>query len=306
MKYISLVLASFIAFISNAQIATLQAIPGTKLSMIPPKGFVKANGFDGFQNQLLQASIMVVELPAPIKASIAGFNAEDLKKKGMVLVDKKTMNHQGMEAIMLNVYQYGNGTTYHKKMLIFGDSKKSLMINCIYPEASKQIEDEMTRSLQSVIYTENQKTNEVDAATFTMDTKGTGLQFTNYLSGSLSYAADPKITSDTVDFFAGPSVGTVIVNDKREYTIERLKKLPRGESIEIKETNPIKIDGLEGFEIVGQGLDKNGNPNLIYHVMLYTSDSINSNYFILGGRTSTHREKWLSTFRQFAKTFHQK
>jgi len=54
------------------------AIPGTKVSIEPPPGFVLASQFPGVQNAELASSIMINELPFPWRGVTAGFTAEGL------------------------------------------------------------------------------------------------------------------------------------------------------------------------------------------------------------------------------------
>lgn len=303
MKYLLLLAILTSTLIASSQVSPPTKVPGTKISLYPPKGFVKAVGFDGFQNQSLKASISIVELPAPIDATITGFNAEDLKKKGMVVVSRDTTTHQGMKALSLKIFQSNNGTTYTKKILVFGDSKKTVMINGIYIEPNKQLEEDITAALASVIYDENQLLNKLDAASFTLNTENTDLYFTDYSNGSVIYTAERKVPTDSAVFVASPSNAKITIADKKQFSIERLKKLPRNESILIKETNQIEIDGLKGYEIVAQGKDKNDKTQLIYLVSLFTNDN---QYFLLLGTDSTDKNKWLQEFRKVAKTFHKK
>ena len=49
---------------AHAQAPTVQHVPGTTVSMMPPAGFVLATEFSGFKDRDGAASILVVELPA--------------------------------------------------------------------------------------------------------------------------------------------------------------------------------------------------------------------------------------------------
>jgi len=67
--------------------------------------------------------------------------------------------------------------------------------------------------------------------------------------------------------------------------------------------NEIEIDGISGYEIVGEGLDKtNGTRELVYQVMLFTDDG----YYIMVGTTKNDFEQNLELFKKVAKTLKRK
>lgn len=306
MKITFLLLSLLTICLVNGQTTNQQAIPGTKVSLIPPQGFIHASGFDGFQNKPLNASIMVTEMPAPIESAISGFNADALKQKGMVLAEKKLVQHQGMNGALLKIFQHANGINFVKQILLFGDSKKTILINGIYPESNKQIEPEITTALLSTIYDEKQQTDPLKAAKFLLDPTGTTLVFASYVSASMIYTPDGKMPTQSADkatFIASVSAGNTAIANKKQFTIDRMKKLPNGESTVVKETKPITIDQLNGFEVIGEGKDHAGKKLLVYEVILFTEDN---GYYIMIGTASDHLNSWLENFRKMALTFRKK
>lgn len=296
----------FLLAVSNlvfGQTENHKVIPGTKCSLIPPSGFVSATNFSGFQNNESGASIMVSEIPAPMQTIIEGFTADALKAKGMTLIDKETIEFNNSKATYIKVSQQANGTTYLKQILIFGDSKKTVLVNGIYPEASKNIEADIKTSLLSSSYNENQNENPLDAAKFKIDVSGTDFKLTKYISGSLIYTTDGQIPSEKPTLIVGNSIAKVSNENQKQYCIDRLKKLPRGESNTVKEINPIQIDNLQGYEIVADGKSKDLNNELVYLVMLFSDPG---DYFIIVGKATEDLENNLKSFKNITKTFKRK
>lgn len=289
--------------IAFGQTEKLVKVSGTKCSLIPPSGFIAATTFSGFQNAETGASIMINELPAPYQSLVDGFTAEALKSRGMALVKKQTIDFNGSKATLLNLTQSANGTTYIKQMLVFGDTKGTVLVNGIYPEASKEIEAQIKDALLSTVYNISQNDNPLEAATFTIDVKDTDLKLIKYMSGSLLYSTDGKMPTEKPTLIVGNSVAKISSQNQKKYAEERLKKLPRGELNIIKEIKGINIDNLKGFEIVASGKTKEDKAELVYQVMLFNE---NGDYYIIVGQTKEEFDKYLEIFKKIAKTFKRK
>ncbi|HEV7378235.1 MAG TPA: hypothetical protein VGN64_00465 [Dyadobacter sp.] len=276
------------------------SIPGTKYSLTPPTGFEIAKQFSGFHNAGTGASIMLNELPAPLDVVQKGFDADALKSKGMTLLDDQTINFNGNKARILKISQFANGALYSKETLIFGDSTKTVLVNGVYLEKNKDSEAEIRKAVLSTRYDANRTINPFDAVNFTVDAGGTGYKFATTLSGSLIYTPSGKISPDKPLFIAGNSISKVAVTDRREFSLNRFKKLPNTQSIHIKEINPITIDGLEGYEITAA--DTSGKEN-IYQMVLFSETN---DYYILAGNTKESSPESLEAFRKIALTFKRK
>jgi len=293
-----LLIAGNAAFSQTAR----KVIAGTKYSMIPPDGFVAAVNFSGFQHNETGSSIMVSEIPTNFKTLADGFTADNLKAKGMLLIDKKEIDLNGSKAYYLTVKQKAGDRTYLKQILLCGDANRAAIINGIYPEESGHLEADIKKSLLSISYNVQQSENPLDAATFKVDVSGTPFQFTKFLSGALLYTVEGKIPSTKPGFTVAPSHSEIAVADQKQYSLNRLKQFPRGETVEVKETNPIEIDGLKGYEIIGQGKSEKGQPELVYVFMIYKDKG----YYIFYGASTEDFEKYTKLFRNIAKTFKRK
>ncbi|MFT4018843.1 MAG: hypothetical protein QM668_17905 [Agriterribacter sp.] len=285
-----------LAFLFCGQIAFTQTeehikVPGTKCSLIPPADFVAAANFSGFQNAATGASIMINELPTPYQSLVDGFTAEALKSRGMTLIKKQTIDFNGSKATLIDLSQSANGTIYLKQMLIFGDTKGTVLVNGIYPETSKDIEAKIKDALRSTVYNPSQNDNPLEAATFTIDTKNTDFKLIKYMSGSLLYSTDGKIPTQKPTLIVGNSLVKVPTENQKKYSEERLKKLPGGALNE------------KGYEIVANGKTKEGKTELVYQVMLFNEMG---DYYIIIGQAKEEFDKYLESFKKVAKAFKRK
>ena len=305
MRYLLLLLSLLIGNISFGQTDKHVIIPGTKCSIIPPDGFVLAKSFSGLQNVEIGASIMVNELvSAPYQTIADGFNEENLKNKGIVLISKQIVDFMGNKATLLNISQKANnGTTYLKNMLVFGTSEGTVMVNGIYPKEYRQYAEDIKKAVLSTVYDMSRNDNPLDAVSFTIDIKGTEFKFTNAVSGMLCFTVDGKIPTDNPTLFIAQSISKINSSNKKQYAEERLKKLPRGESILIKEVKEVFIDNLSGYEIVAEDKTSVNITELTYQVMLFDDKG---NYYILVGKASNNHQANLQTFRKIAQSFKRK
>ncbi len=97
--------------------------------------------------------------------------------------------------------------------------------------------------------------------------------------------------------------GTISGTNQRQYALERMKKLPRGQLNEVKETKDITNDNLKGYEITADGKTQDGKPQLVYEVMLFNDQG---DYFLILGNAKENFEDNLENFRKIAKTFKRK
>lgn len=301
------IILSFICIAFNtvlfAQPATHQPVTGTKYSLIPPAAFTPSSSFSGFENTKLSSSIIITEIPASFEAINKSFTAEALKTRGMVLISIENIDFNKSPAAFITLSQELNGIKFLKQILAFGDDKKSVLVNGIYPEKNKTIEAEIKTSLFSIQYNENQKDDPLAAVKFTIDVTGSGLQPAKYMMGSIIYTHDGKIPTQKPSLLAGNSISKVVIENRKEYAIKRFKELQGGESIAITENNAIKIDNLQGFEIIAKGKNKEQQEELTYQVMLFTETN---DYFIIVGMAKENIGANLTLFKKIAKTFKQK
>ncbi|NNV55113.1 PsbP-related protein [Limnovirga soli] len=295
-------LVSILAFaqIVFAQTDKLSKVSGTKCSLVAPSGFVAATSFSGFQNIKNGASIVINELPTPYQSLVEGFTAEALKSKGMILVKKETIDFNGAKATLINLTQSANGTTYLKQMLVFGDTKNTVIVNGIYPEASKEIGAKIKEALLSTVYSNSQTDKPLEASTFGIDVKDTDFKLLKNMSGSFLYSTDGKFPSEKPTLIVGNSIAKIASQNQKKYSEERLKKLPGGELSVIKEIKEISVDNLKGYEIVADGKTKDDKPVLVYQVMLFNDKG---DYYIIVGQAKDEFQKNLAAFQKITQTF---
>lgn len=279
-------------------------IPGTKCSMVPPPGFILSNSFSGFQEMASGSTMMVSEIPSDYTGIVSGFTADALRSKGMMLVNRTEVSVGRSKGVIIKASQTANGINYLKQILIFGAGANTVLVNAVYKESFKQQEPAIKAALLTTIYDPAQNNDPVAAAPFILDLAGSGLKPVKYMAGSLIYSADGKIPTDKPTLIVGTTLGQkVAVKDQKEFAEARLKKLPRGESLLIKNEEAVSINGMAGYEIESYGLSPANKPALVYQVMLFDE---NGYYYIIVGQAAEDMTGWLQHFKKAAKTFRRK
>lgn len=274
-------------------------IPNTKYSIVPPPNFTLSQKFSGFQNTEIGASIMVNELAAPYEEVAKGLTTEQLGTRGMVMKNKENIELNGLQAILLTVSQVANGNTYTKYILAFQDGTATVLVNGIFPEASEEISAILKASVLSIKQRSTQNSNPLDAVKFSIDISNTEFKFVKLLSGTLLYTSDGNIPSKGAILTVGNSFSDVEIKNKEEFVIKRLKALPNGKSLIIKETNHITIDQMQGTEVIAYNANSTA---LTYMVMLFNKEG----YYMIVGITEKESSNYLNIYKSIAQTFKRK
>lgn len=290
----------------NTRSSNHKTVAGTPLALIPPDGFAVAQGFQGFQQQESNASIMVSEIPGPFSETTRGFNERDLNAQGVTLKKKEAIRMNGMEGYFIITEQNAYNTPFVKYILTFGDVKSTFIITGMYPKKFKELDDAIVKALYSVVYDPATMVNPVTAVPFKINTNNTKFKFAKLISGSLLYTVDGKVPTESNDkttFIVGQAFSKIETDDKKLFALNRLSRMPYQIDRSQNKVNEVEIDGLHGYEIETKGTgSKSGVINALYQVMLFSEGS----YYILFGSAEDEFEANMEVFKQLAKSFEKR
>jgi hypothetical protein len=290
--------------IDNVLTAEHVYVPGTKISLVPPKGFIKAGDFVGFQQNESGSSIMVSALEGPYAEIKTGLTKEALLSKGIVVDKMDSMTINNLPASFITGLQTARGTTYIKYMLAFGTKVETILITGIFPSALPELGPGIKTAMLSAFYEVDRKTNPLDAVDFEVDVTATKLILAKAMPGSLVYTMDgtlPTKSKDKTTLMVTKSISQVEIVDKKLFALNRLKQMPM-QIDKIESTTEITIDGISGYEIIATGQEKSGAPRKIYQVILYSDHS----YYLLFGTTNDLTAISMEELKRVAKTFKRK
>jgi hypothetical protein len=286
------------------------SIPGTKVSLKPPAGFIPASQFPGFVLEDHLSSIMITEAPGPFKKISAGFSDPSaLKKKGISVLSTQQVKLAGQAGLLVYAAQHAFGTDILKWILIFGDEKESVLIVAAFPkEFEKKLSAEMKTSIFTASWDRAKNVSPTEGLNFTISEK-TGLKFAKRVSNSLLFNKSGVIPSKSTDdplFIVGQSISKfeIDADDTEEFSRSRILQNDSVTEIEIEYSKKMTIDNLNGYEILARGKDvKSGQMMTIYQIMLFESQSY---YLMVGLVTENQRQAYLTVFKEMAESFKRK
>ena len=112
----------------------LTPVPGTRVSLAPPPGFLPSTQFPGFHRPDAGASIVVSEIPAPVEAVRAGMTEQALATQGMTLLSTTRGVAGGLLGTLYSVAEQVDGRPYRKWMALFGNDTDTVVISASFPE----------------------------------------------------------------------------------------------------------------------------------------------------------------------------
>jgi hypothetical protein len=280
------------------------SFPNAGIKLIKPNGFDAADGFDGFQQPSTTSSVMVVKIPGSFDRVTSGFTAEQLKAKGMTLQSKENIKIDGEKGLLISVTQTAYGIEFMKWMLVFGNDKDTKIVTATFPNNS---DAKLSANLKSIVMSAKLDTTAPSAtgadSGFTI-VASDKLKLTTTVNKVQLYTKDGVIPAKSPAdplFVVAPSFSRVTIADKQQFAVRRLYQTAHTKIGSVTATNPITIDGLNGYEISATGEDSDsGTPLAIYQVMLFDDKS----YFLMQGLVGSQlRGEYLPAFQRMSYSF---
>ncbi len=292
--------------INNNDNANYIAVPGTKIKIIPPRGFVSSKRFLGFEHEIAGSSIVITEIPENINKTMMGFDKAYLLKAGIFLESQKFYRINNFDALLITGKQTAYNNIYIKHLLIIGNTKISYLLNAsLLATSSEKHQKEVLESLLSVIFMPEIESDVSQRFDFSIDVSGTELKKAKMMISSLTYTDDGNLPSKTenktsVTVRKATTSKELSENEKKELTIELFKIYPKEVTANSKNiVKEIKGKYLSGYEIYSIGKNSStGKPELIYQAVFFKDKE----YYVFNGFTSGNFETNLEMFRKIAKT----
>jgi hypothetical protein len=313
MKQLFLVVITLLTFSSvigqtitnNVLTAEHQNIAGTKISLIPPKGFVKADNFLGLQQTQSGSTIMVLDIPGPFSETSKGMTKEGFLSQGIEVKTIENLTLNNLPAILVTGQQNAYGNIYTKYVLCFGTDQETIVVNGASPNNLEEIAKEIKTSIITIFYKKDKKVNPFEFLDYKIDTSKSKLLFAKSMSNSIIFSVDgymPTKSIDRTSLTIAKSFSKVTIEDRKLFTLNRLKQIPM-EITSIETTEEVSIDGISGYEIIAKIINKRTrDPEKVYLVILF-SDSL---YYIFYGSTNQNFDDNINELRKVVKTFKRK
>jgi hypothetical protein len=283
-----------------------QNIKGTKISLIPPVGFIDS-GFV-FLHETSGSVFIVIIIPAPYSDVPKATIKKDMENNGMKVSKIEHLTVNELPAIFTTGTMKVHENTHTTYCLGFGNENESVMILGRFPKKLKEIGEKVKKSMLSVYSDANKEPDPFEFLDFSIDISKTKLKFTGSMFGLfLMYKIDEEDDTSQNDrnvfIVMKSSFGETPPDDKKLFVINNLRKTASIEIENIEYTNEISIDGLSGYEIYAKGKNKATNKSeKVYNVILFNDNF----YYQLSGTTSDDAEDSIEEFKKAIQTFKRK
>jgi thiol-disulfide isomerase/thioredoxin len=113
-----------------------------------------------------------------------------------------------------------------------------------------------------------------------------------------------QVANDDPFFMVGSAYAKSNIKDRKGFAQERLRATGSVSNISVKQAKEIRIDELDGYEIVADAKDTDVNkPVVIYHTVLFCENR----YYLMQGFSKPEEEKEnVEAFRSIAASFHRR
>lgn len=310
MKALTIIILFLVWGVSNVAqtgVQTKQEKPvvGTRISLVPPSGFIPSDRFPGYSQESTGSSIMVTEFPAPLAETSSGLSTRSaLSKRGMVLLKKEQVVVGGRVGVLAQVKQNLQEAEYLKWLLLLEDGKESVLVTAAFP---KDLESELSEAMKASILTvrvdSQMKVSPTEGLNFSIIEKG-GLRIAKRISNLLLYSRDGIFPSKDINdpiFVVGQSLRNVDIGDTEAFAKARVRQTAEVTDVQIEQSNRVTIDNLEGYEIVAKAKDKqSGLPMVVYQALLFEGQG----YYLMQGLVSSQNgQSSLVMFKEMSRSF---
>ena len=280
-------------------------VPGTKVSLQPPEGFVRSESFPGFQSAEKQASIMVTQMPAPAAEAMKGMTKEGLATRGMTLLSSSSEKVGDRDALLLHIAQEAGGVEFLKWMLLTGDAETTALVVGTFPKSSGE---ELSAAIRTSVLTTSLASEGpgdlFEGLRFRI-TPTQRLKISNRVGNLLllaeSEGTGPRAPGEPL-YIVGSSIGPGGVGDLKAFSKTRAEQTEQIQDLQNFSGREISVGGLAAYELLADAKDvKSGAPIRLYQVIVPDDGGY---YFIVQGLVGVDRAaEMVPEFRRITESF---
>ncbi len=282
-------------------------IPGTRLSIKPPKGFKYMDYAPQFVEENGNGQIGIFEMAESYFNIIPMYTEayfENIPESTIISIKEIYINgYNGSELI---IEEAGNQKKY---LLIFGNNDFCAAIGgSYYIDFETTLADKIKESVLSVVYNPNKELDATGLLPYDINTTGTKLKLAGVTQNYSFYTVggkDPGSALDRTEYDVGGSRIDGSNQWTEEVIYENIKDVMNYEGkleLEIGKTRKVIIDEMNGYETVGYELVDSDTIKIIYYLFLIDQNDI----YGITGRSNMEFDKNLELFRNISLTFKRK
>lgn len=268
-----------------------------------PRGMARAEGFCGLAGTDDEISVIVQQLPVPASQVRPGLQPEQLERRGMFLLGQENAVIAGQPGLLLHVAQPRKDQTFVKWIGITGDEHRTVLITAAFPQQSSPT---WSATLRNVVLTAQHAGGD-DAAALPTEPVGTlkaepPFAFACQLQGEAIYTPGGAFPlRDPADplFMVARGRDAVPAADRAQYAEQRARLLEGASGLEIESSEAIVVDGLPGFQVMGE---TPAGPTALFVCQTVLFDELH--YFLLVGLAAADvRHEYQAKFCRMTASF---
>jgi hypothetical protein len=267
-----------------------QQIPGSPLWLIPPTGFELSKQIKGFQHpDYPTASLLLIEVPAPVRLIFEGMTPEALVEQGMKLVQSDTLRFHERDSYWLTVDQTAMGMTIRKHIFAFGDDTQTFLLNATFSlDGEANWGDSLRQSLYTLVWREGLDVDPLAALPYEFPAMDSlGWQVASVMGNATVYSLDGRVPTQSPEgalFLVDKSVQDVVIYEGEAFCRRRLKNFPQPlVPDEDRGFTAVEIDGLRGTTCYAREEAADGSTRSYYRMTALFPEG--GGYFLLLGMT---------------------
>ena len=282
---------------------TLQPVPGTRVSIAPPPGFLPSTRFPGFHRPDAASSIVVAEFAAPVEPIRAAMTAQALRGQGMTLLSSSRAVAGGIVGTLYSVREQIRGKSYRKWMALFGNDREAVLLTASFPEAlASELAEPLKTSLLGSGWNPRARIDQQDGLRFRLRERedlrvlqraGNMLVLGDPARRARPAALDPMLV-------AGEALSDTELGDLAVFAEQRARQLDRVSGVRDVQGQAIDVDGRPAYELTATADDVyGGGPMLLYQLIVPEGRQ----YLLVQALVGSDEEAlWLPRFREVARS----
>lgn len=287
----------------SPQTAVRQSVGGTWCSLVVAEGWMPSKRWKGFEHDSSGSSLLLSLQASDFSSNKKVLTEENFKKQGVKLLESREVRVQGCEAMF---YRFGHdrrGKAFIKQMVLLGDEYRTISVSAFCPASDSVLIEEAYAALMSVKYDPSDYSNLTDEVPFYLSFDGTKIRPVVLQGNGLAYTTDgyfPSRSEDKAAFLAGRFTVKDTLGDRQSVAVRKVKDINGVDSLGVFETEPVVIDGLDGYAVKGKGTYADGTPQQVYAVVLFVD---RTQIYLLAGMASAKASAYPADFRKMTTTF---
>lgn len=280
-------------------------IPGTQYVMVPPDdSFTISDKFHGLVGPNEFSAINITEMPMSFETVVPMF-AKDMPNED--LKEEKDYMINGNNVKMYKTERLADPNNEDSMMnfwiMLHGNKKATFMLAATFESAKEKIySSKFEKSLLSFMFLEDKDVDPQAGLQFSLDITNTPLKFASLvMQTGAAYNTTGDIMNKREDKTSYMVMVMPIEIEKGQQKDQAIRGVKRNfdDNITIAEVNPIKLDGIEGYEVVAYEEDETKGKTLKYAVALFDSGK----YFDIRATSEIDLDKRLEMFKNISRSF---